>query len=156
MGPNADGSFPEEAKRELYKVGDWLRKYGEAIYGTVPFDVAHEGVTKATDEDYNVERVKQQMKDGIAMEAGQYRLTGRDFRFTQKGKNVYVLCMGQSENGEYTIGSLGKDACLRDIAKVEVLGAGEAEYVHAAGSLTVRLPANAPEEDIYVIKVTRP
>ena len=48
VGPCADGTFPEEAKKELYKVGDWLKKYGEAIYGTVPFDVAHEGVTKAT------------------------------------------------------------------------------------------------------------
>ncbi|MBR7040381.1 MAG: alpha-L-fucosidase [Clostridia bacterium] len=156
VGPCADGSFPEEAKKELYKVGDWLKKYGEAIYGTVPFDVAHEGVTKATNEDYNVERVKQQMKDGIAMEAGQYRLTGRDFRFTQKGKDVYVLCMGRSENGEYCVKSLGKDACLKDIASVEVLGAGKAAYVHSADSLTVKLPDNAPEEDIYVIKVTRP
>jgi alpha-L-fucosidase len=117
VGPNADGSFPEEAKRELYKVGDWLRKYGEAIYGAEPFDVAHEGVTKATDEDYNVERVKQQMKDGIAMEAGQYRLTGRDFRFTQKGKNVYVLCMGKAKTASTRSGPWARTPALRTSPK---------------------------------------
>ena len=155
VGPNADGTFPEEAKRELYRVGGWLRKYGEAIYDTVPFDVAAEGVTRSTDEDYNIERVKQQMKDGIAMESGQYRLTGQDFRFTRKGETVYALAMGVPEDGQYVIRSLGKDRFAASDVRVTVPGiGGEMEFERTREALTVHLPEGMPEEPIYAMRIT--
>ena len=34
VGPYPDGSFPPDAVETLLKVGEWLEKYGESIYGT--------------------------------------------------------------------------------------------------------------------------
>ena len=156
VGPNADGTFPEEAKKELYAVGDWLRKYGEAIYDTVPFEIAGEGVTASSNDDYNIERVKQQMKDGIAMESGQYHLTGQDFRFTRNGSAVYALAMGRPDDGKYVIRAFGKDAYMPDQIDVKLLGYdGEVRYEHGNDALTVHMPEGYPDEQIYVIKVTK-
>ena len=33
IGPKADGTIPEEDKRILLEIGDWLRTNGKAIYG---------------------------------------------------------------------------------------------------------------------------
>lgn len=40
VGPTADGTFPEESAERLGKIGEWMDKNGEAIYGTSasPFD----------------------------------------------------------------------------------------------------------------------
>lgn len=37
IGPRGDGSIPAESVRVLETVGDWLRRYGEAIYDTDSF-----------------------------------------------------------------------------------------------------------------------
>ncbi len=34
VGPRADGTIPEEHAARLREVGDWLRAYGESVYGT--------------------------------------------------------------------------------------------------------------------------
>lgn len=34
IGPKPDGTFPEESIIRLKEVGNWMKKYGEAIYGT--------------------------------------------------------------------------------------------------------------------------
>jgi alpha-L-fucosidase len=34
VGPRGDGSFLEDHKKRLLEMGDWLKKYGESIYGT--------------------------------------------------------------------------------------------------------------------------
>ncbi len=36
VGPDADGSLPDEALNRMMEVGEWLNKYGYAIYGTRP------------------------------------------------------------------------------------------------------------------------
>ncbi len=156
LGPNADGSFPEEARKELYRVGDWLKKYGEAIYATVPFEIAVEGVTQGKNEDYNIERVKQQMKNGLAMESGAYALTGADFRFTQKDDSVYVLAMGAPENGAYTIRALGLDGPVKGDVRVSIPGVNApVRFERTNEALTCFLPEGLPQEPVYALKVTR-
>ena len=39
VGPDVDGRFPEDVRASLSAVGDWLKKNGEAIYGTMGGDV---------------------------------------------------------------------------------------------------------------------
>ncbi|MBR5867894.1 MAG: alpha-L-fucosidase [Clostridia bacterium] len=34
VGPDANGSVPDEAKQALGEIGEWLRENGEAVYGT--------------------------------------------------------------------------------------------------------------------------
>lgn len=155
VGPRADGTFPEEAKQELYKIGDWLSRCGEAIYGTVPFEIAYEGVTKGANEDYNIERVKAQMKDGIAMESGAYRLTSQDFRFTRKGDSVYAIAMGKPENGVYAIHAFAKGKYLPDDVAVSILGCpGPARFERDDNEMRIYLPESLPDDLAYVVKVS--
>ena len=34
IGPRADGTFPQESVDRLVAIGEWLKRYGESIYGT--------------------------------------------------------------------------------------------------------------------------
>ena len=34
VGPDADGLIPEESAQRMRAIGNWLKKHGEAIYGT--------------------------------------------------------------------------------------------------------------------------
>ena len=45
IGPQPDGSVPEPERAILLHMGDWLRRYGEAIYGTRPWTAFGEGPT---------------------------------------------------------------------------------------------------------------
>ncbi len=44
VGPRADGSVPELQRTALEGLGDWLRVYGEAIYGTRPWEAPEAAV----------------------------------------------------------------------------------------------------------------
>lgn len=43
IGPDKNGEFDPKVKPILSKTGEWLRRYGKAIYSTRPVDVYHEG-----------------------------------------------------------------------------------------------------------------
>lgn len=45
IGPKADGTIPEEDKRILLEIGDWLRTNGKAIYGAKLWRKSSEGPT---------------------------------------------------------------------------------------------------------------
>jgi alpha-L-fucosidase len=42
LSPKADGTFPEDQKQVVTKIGRWLWTFGESIYDTRPFSVAGE------------------------------------------------------------------------------------------------------------------
>jgi alpha-L-fucosidase len=46
ISPMADGTIPEEQKEILLSMGDWLKKYGEAVYATRAWEKYGEGPTK--------------------------------------------------------------------------------------------------------------
>ena len=97
VGPKADGTISEEDTAILRSIGKWLAIHGEAIYGTRPYRIFGEGPTQI---------VEGQFADSIRK-----TYTSADFRFTTGNGFLYVICMGKSENGAYTVTSLGeKDA----------------------------------------------
>ena len=65
-GPMPDGTIPELQASRLRALGAWLRKNGEAIYGTRPW-----------------ERATGETSDGVPV------------RFTAKGDAVYAIVLGQ-------------------------------------------------------------
>jgi len=44
VGPRADGTIPEVQRRPLEGLGEWLDRYGEAVFGTRPWVAAEDAV----------------------------------------------------------------------------------------------------------------
>ena len=156
VGPREDGTFHPDAVKQLKRIGEWLRVNGEAIYCTRPYTVAGEGVTVGTNEDYNAERLKAQMKDGIALESGQYHLTGDDVRYTQTDEALYVIGFGIPENNTLRLRALREGSELGAVRSVRMLGTDAKASMERNGEyMTLRLPEERPFEEGFVIRLDK-
>lgn len=86
--------LPSRCQKQLYAVGDWLKVNGEAIYGSRPFTVAAEGPAAQKDENFDIDKLHEQIKNGDAADVRGNELGERDFRFTTNNGNLYVIAMG--------------------------------------------------------------
>lgn len=140
IGPKADGTIPDEDRRILLEIGEWLRINGQAIYGAKVWKKSAEGPTRIEEG---------QFTDGTAKE-----FTCEDMRFTVNGGSVYVTCLNMKGKDRVCVRSLGKmsDAAKPDfsgtIKSVEVLGYDrkpeweqDKEGLHIR---TVRIDSNMP------------
>ena len=154
VGPRADGRFHPDAVRALERVGDWLRVNGEAIYGTRPFTVPGEGVTRGMTEDYNPERLRQQMKDGLALESGPYCFTGEDVRYTRRDGILYVIGFGVPENRELRLRALRCGGDLGPVRSARLLGTDMQAGMERTGeAMTLRIPERLPFEEAWVVRL---
>ncbi len=154
VGPNADGSFPEEAKAILYEIGDWLKMNGDAIYETRPYAIASEGPASVKDENYDITKIKEQLKDGLAADIRLTEFSEKDFRFTSKGNTVYAIALGWPDNSILHIKSFKTGSVLKDIKSVSLLGLeGKLNYIQTDSELTVYLPEVKPCDHAYCIKI---
>lgn len=156
VGPYADGSFHEEAKRVLYEVGDWLKVNGEAIYGSRPFAVAAEGPSTVGDTNYDIEMVNAQLENeaGDAGDLSRGIFTSRDFRFTTKGDTLYAIAMGCPENNVLKIRTLKRGGRKEAISSVSLLGSeAPLSFAQTDEYLRVELPAEKPCSYAYALKI---
>ena len=125
LSPKADGTIPDEQQQTLLGVGKWLGINGEAIYDTHNW-------TKFGEDN------------------------GQRIRFTVHGNDLYAIMVGKWQGGTITIASLadGK-APAGKISSVTMLGsAGSLAFGQDASGLKVTLPATAPCDYAYVLKIT--
>lgn len=147
--PKADGSFAEEIQKELYDIGAWLKINGDAIYGTMPWVFYGEGPTEVTNPGHH----------GQGKNHGDLipKYTAEDIRFTQKGKNLYAICLDWP--GELlNIRSLGSFSKLYpgDIKSIQLLGSEDkVDWTQDAEGLHVQFPKDKPCDFAYVIKIER-
>jgi Alpha-L-fucosidase len=146
-----DGSLDEGSQKMLKEVGVWMRRNGEAVYGSHAWKVPGEG------ELVNG-RLKQLPGGSLSKKHVDFKFDAQDIRFTV-GKNgsVYAFCMNVPTAGaELKIKSLGADVKLLDkaINTVKLLGyKGELHWKQEADGLVINCPSTMPFATSVVFKI---
>jgi alpha-L-fucosidase len=138
-----NGLPDEDEMKILDALARWIEPNGEAIYGTRPWAVYGEGPSTAPGG-----------RRGMGSDVRSY--TADDYRFTKKGDIMYAFLMNWPQGGKATVKSLaqGNENFPKDIAKVELLGAGPLTFTRDTSGLVVNLPETKPNDYAYALKVT--
>lgn len=83
VSPKANGIIPQNQQDVLRKMGAWLDKYGESIYGTRPWYTFGEGPTKEPEGHFKNHKAFAKVK-----------YTNQDIRYTKKGQTIYAIVLG--------------------------------------------------------------
>ncbi len=136
ISPLADGTIPEDQKKVLVELGQWMQTNGEGIYATRPWKTYGEGPTKEPEGGFKEHRKFLNLKYSAA-----------DIRFTQSKdrSTLYAITMGWPEK-PFTLQSLSipkLDAKLT----VTLLGSkADVGYtVNADTTLTIQPPVLAED-----------
>lgn len=95
IGPKADGTITEEETENLLEIGAWLKKNGEAIYGSRPWWYSSEGPTK--------------VPGGFFTDKRKIEYTTADVRYTTAEGNIYAIAMKRSRDGRYSFERLRRN-----------------------------------------------
>ncbi len=138
-----DGTLDSEEEGILHEITLWMRINSEAIYDTRPWKKFGDGPSVAA-------------RHHIANPRGPGNpLAPGDIRYTSKGRNLYVFCMGPQEK-DIELGSLGTAAALltAGIRNVRLLGSDEKlAWSQEAGALKIKRPAFQPHPYAIVFEV---
>ncbi len=143
IGPQPDGTIPEQEQKILLDMGHWLTINGEAIYGTRPWKVFGEGPTHVA--------------SGAFTDTKRTDFTSQDIRFTTRGDTLYAITLARPESGTVTIKSLATSFNLfqSEIAKVELIGSTEElSWKRNTDGLIVDLPAQQTSMSIFALRIS--
>lgn len=144
--PKADGSFPQEVVDNLTAMGDWLKRNGEAIYGTSPWFMHGQGSSEIPEGNYTYHHNNH---------FAQITYLKDDIRFTVKGDNLYSICLGKPD-GNLKIEALNSAFKLKkgDILKITHLGSGQqVNYTHNEKALEINLENVVLDEMANVFRI---
>ena len=130
-----DGTIDDEAKFILAELASWFAVCSEGVYGTRPWKVFNEGMTKVAIEGFREDKTE---------------WNRTDYRFTQKDNTVYCFMMSSDQGSAAVLHSFNKGESVKN---VRLLGVGNVEFAHHFGVLTVKLPDNLPTDYINCLAV---
>ncbi|QDT68942.1 Alpha-L-fucosidase [Planctomycetes bacterium MalM25] len=140
VSPKADGSIPQVQRDVLLELGEWLGKYGEAIYETRPFTTYGHGPTVAGKGHFG----------GIATDKS---YTAEDIRYTKNGDTVYAILLGTPTAGAETLlkGFAGSEASIKSVS---LLGSdAKIDWRKTDDGLAVTAPGECPDEMANVYRI---
>ena len=148
ISPMADGTIPSQQQSVLLGMGDWLGRFGEAIYATRSWSSYGEGPTAM----------------GGGSFSGPKAGTPQDIRFTRSQDNtvLYATTLGW-QGGTTTITTLGSNQIsLSNLASVQLINNAAGSYTNLTGyyqdggGLHITLPSSNPPFSAlaYVFKLT--
>jgi alpha-L-fucosidase len=142
-----DGTIDEDEVKVLDGLATWIKPNGEGLYSTRPWKVYGEGPS-------TVAGAQARGQFGGARDVRPY--TAEDFRFTAKGETVYAFMMGWPDGGKATIKTLAQGSAEfpKEIARVELLGAGSLKFTRSATGLVVDLPPQKLGDYAHAFKIT--
>ena len=130
-----DGTIDDEAKYILTELASWFAVCSEAVYGSRPWKVYGEGMTKVLIKGFTEEKTE---------------WNDTDFRFVQKGNTVYGFMMAAPKSGAAVIRSFNNG---EKIKSVRLLGIGDMEFSHVFGILNVKVPDILPTEYVNCLAI---
>jgi alpha-L-fucosidase len=146
-----DGSLDAGSLKMLKEVGGWMRRNGEAVYGSRAWQIPGEG---------EIINGKLKMLPGgkLSRSQAEFKFNEHDYRFTiGKNKALYAFCMTVPSPGvALKIKSLGTDATYlgKAIQRVTLLGYnGTLQWKQEADGLSIICPSKMPFETAVVFKV---
>lgn len=146
ISPMADGTIPPEQQKVLLDMGEWLDKYGEAIYNTRPWYTFGEGPTIEPEGHFSNHSAFLKVKYSAA-----------DIRYTTLGSTVYAIFLGQPETGKkLLLESFATDNPDRIISVKDVSLAGTEENLTwelTDAGLSVQMPEAGLDEMAVVLKI---
>lgn len=111
IGPKPDGTFPEESVMRLKEMGNWMKKYGEAIYSTHASPIANVDWGRITAKD-NGKATKLYLSVFNWPGNGKLKLEGltnKAIRANVLGEKI-TLKIEQNDNGDLKISGLPSSA----------------------------------------------
>jgi alpha-L-fucosidase len=146
-----NGSLNEASKKMLKEVGVWMRRNGEAVYGSHAWKIPGEG--EITDG-----KLRQLPGGALRQKHADFKFDAGDFRYTvSKNGSLYAFCMIAPEPGtQLKIKSLGTDMKFLDkpIKTVKLLGhEGNLEWKQEADGLVITCPEKMRFTTSIVFKI---
>jgi alpha-L-fucosidase len=139
ISPRADGSIPEDQKQALLSVGQWLQKYGEAVYGTRPWIIYGEGKTQKSGNDIG------------------FPINESEIRYTRNGNFVYAsfLKVANTDSNLILNGfSESRIGIQWKVQDVSLLGSNNKIYWEQTDrGLIIKVPSEFPETTVNVFKI---
>jgi alpha-L-fucosidase len=115
ISPRADGVIPENQQKVLLDIGNWLKRYGEAVYNTRPWIVFGEGPTR--------------LKKGGAFQS-KVEYTAKDIRYTTSPNTIYATVLGwPGANKEMVFTAFAENRIEGDLKIESITLPGENESV---------------------------
>jgi alpha-L-fucosidase len=139
-----DGSIDSEERAIVEGIGEWLGRYGDAIYGTRPWRTAGEGPTES-------------VSGNNFGEGKQKAFTPEDIRFTSKKGALYAITLGRPEGETVTIKTLAEGApfAAGKIKKVVTADSGAPlVFKRDSEGLHITLPAKLSHDIGVAFKIT--
>ncbi len=121
ISPRSDGTIPDEQRSVLKPIGEWLAKYGEAVYETRPFSKYGFGTTASVAGSHGGQSAKiaysaNDIRYTMSKDGGTLYITflgrptpGRRVAFKDLGPHRYPVGRGDGTRGVKSVSLLGSD-----------------------------------------------